>query len=192
MRSEYLSLYKYLKRRNLSDETLHKLADCFFVKKYKKNEYFTKVGDVSDKVGFVVDGLFYMYSVEQDGTIFAKEFYQSNHLLLATFDPYKESTVYIQALKTSVILEAKYSEIQMLYTKNQEIELISKKRIENEVEAIYQRMTQSATMTAKERYQQFKEKYSDLEAEIPQYLIASYLGITPTQLSRIRTEIKSE
>ncbi len=47
-------------------------------------------------------------------------------------------------------------------------------------------MVQYATVTAKERYIMFKEEYADIEEEIPQYIIASYLGITPTQLSRIK------
>lgn len=192
MRSDYVSLYEYLKRLNLSDTIINKIVSCFSVKKYKKNEYFASIGDVSDRIGFVVNGLFFMSTIQQDGTIFTKEFYKSNQFLLAAFDSQKESTVNILSIKDSIILEAKYSDIQSLYNEYRDIEIISKKRIENEVESIYQRMIQYAIKTAKERYILFKAEYSDLEAEIPQYLIASYLGITPTQLSRIRTELKSD
>lgn len=190
MRSYDVSLYEYLKKLNLKEGMINKIVLCFSVRRYKKNEHFISSNEVSNKIGFVVNGLFLMSIIQQDGTEFIKEFYKSNQFLLASYDTQKESQVNIVAIKDSIILEAKYSDIQILYNEYHDMEAISKKRMESEVELIYKRMTQYAVKTAKERYILFKEEYSDVEAEIPQYLIASYLGITPTQLSRIRSELK--
>lgn len=190
MRSYYVSLKEYLKRLNLNDVIINEIIQYFLVKKYIKNEYFVFINEVSDKIGFVVNGLFFMSTIQQDGSVFTKEFMKSEEFLLATFDSGKESSVNIQCIKDAIILEAKYSEVKLLLSKYIDLETISKKRMENQIELIYQRMTHYATITAMERYILFKEEYSMVETEIPQFLIASYLGITPTQLSRIRAKLK--
>jgi CRP-like cAMP-binding protein len=130
-----------------------------------------------------------MYLYKDDGTIFTKDFIQPNNFLLATFDPKLESAINLQAITDSIVAEAKYSDIQQLCLENPDFELSCRKGIENRVNEIYQRIESFATTDSKERYLQFKKEYGKVEALIPQHLIASYLGITPTQLSRIRKSI---
>lgn len=190
MKPNTVILKEYLLGLNLSNDAIQDIIPCFSVREYKKAEHFASDNKCCDKVGFVIKGLFYMYSIRQDGSYFTKEFLADRQFLLAAFCPGEDCRVNIQALKTSVILEAKYSDILLLYDKYHDMDMLGKKRLEKELEAMCQRMEEFAAVTSRERYISFREKYSAVEAEIPQYLVASYLGITPTQLSRIRAKLK--
>jgi hypothetical protein len=188
----YSGLIEYLKKINLTGDLINEIVGCFTVAKYNKGDYFTSINGSTDKIGFVVNGLFFMSTINPNGTLFTKEFIKNNQFLLAGYDPLKESTVNIQPIKDSIIIEAKYTDIQLLFNKYHNLEISSKKRIENEIESICERMSRYATIPAKERYILFKKEYGKIEADIPQYLVASYLGVTPTQLSRIRAKLMRE
>jgi CRP-like cAMP-binding protein len=184
-------LRKYLENLQLQQNVIDEVLACFVVSHYAKKDYFSFTGETNDKLGFVVDGLFCMYIVNEEGTVFTKDFIDNQRFLLATFDPVTENLATIQALKNSVIMEARYSDIQCLFDKYPDFELLARKRTEREVESIYEKLETFALLEAKERYRLFKQKYGNIESEIPLYLIASYLGITPTQLSRIRSKKES-
>jgi CRP-like cAMP-binding protein len=181
-------LRKYLENLQLQQNVIDEVLACFVTRHYAKKDYFSFTGETNDRLGFVVDGLFCMYIENEEGTLFTKDFIDNQRFLLATFDPVTENLATIQALKDSVILEARYSDIQRLFDNYPDFELLARKRTEKEVASIYERLETFALMEAKERYRLFKQKYGYLESEVPQYLVASYLGITPTQLSRIRSK----
>lgn len=176
----------YLKSLPLQEETICAVASCFKVKQYKKKDFFARMGDTSDKLGFVVEGLFYMYVLKDDGSLFTKDFIKSGEFLLATFEPLKACSVTIQALCNSVIVEARYSDIRQLAVKHRDFEALSKKGMERRIERIYERLESMATLEANERLLYFRREHGEIEREIPQHILASYLGITPTQLSRIK------
>jgi len=186
----YEVLQKYLGNLPLDEVIIAEVLECFAEKYYRKNEYFSFVGQTDDKLGFVVNGLFYMFIESEEGTVFTKDFLRKEQFLLALFDPQQESLANIQAIKDSIVLEAKYSDIQTLFHKYHQFEALAKQGMERRLESIYARMESLALLEAKDRYRLFQQEYGDIEAEIPQYLIASYLGITPTQLSRIRKTMK--
>lgn len=190
MNSYYAALEEYLKRLGFGSAMINDIKNCYHVRSYQKEEYFATCGETSNKIGFVISGIFYMNIIKQDGTIFAKQFMKKNDFLLAAFDPVSPSEVNIQSIKASVILEAEYSKMQALFQKYREMERSAGRRMEAEVERISKRMIQFATLEAKDRYRLFQEEFKELEGEIPQYLIASYLGVSPTQLSRIKIKLR--
>lgn len=163
--------------------------DIFQYKAYKKGTYFAKQGEFDDKIGFIIDGIFAMKILKEDSTDYIKSFRKQNEFLLATFNENEANPVSIFTVADSVILEAKYSDVKILFGKYPELEHLYRKEIEKETEFAYLRLEQTATLQASERYELFKKQFLKLEDLIPQYLIASYLGITPTQLSRIKKNI---
>jgi CRP-like cAMP-binding protein len=191
MDAYYSVLQKYLENLQLQQNIIDEVLACFGVRHYAKKDYFSFTGETNDKLGFVVNGLFCMYIESDEGAIFTKDFIDNQRFLLATFDPITENLATIQALKDAVILEARYSDIQRLFDKYPDFELLARKRTETEVASIYERLETFALLEAKERYLLFKQKYGALESEIPQYMVASYLGVTPTQLSRITRKMES-
>lgn len=184
----YINFIKYIGSRIENNEILL-LRNIFKCKSYKKGTYFAKQGALSDKIGFNVNGIFVMQIIREDGTEFTKSFIKRDEFILSTFNENEPNPISIKALSDSIILEAKYSDVKALFEKHPYLESIYKKEIERSIEVIYLRLEQIATLDAKGRYELFKKDFSEYENLIPQYLVASYLGITPTQLSRIRKPI---
>lgn len=174
----------------LDRAVIEEVIACYCVKRYPKDACFSIAGEVSDSVGFVMEGLFYMSVTDGEGTLFVKEFMRRHDFLLAVYQPEQESTVDIRAICDSVVLEARYSDIRELSRKHAALEDLSRRRMEWQVESIYARMTQQATLTAFDCYALFRQHFGREEDVIPQYLISAYLGVTPTQLSRIRAQLR--
>ena len=187
----YNELIKYVcTNTNIyATELSHLLKDTFQYKVYKKGTYFARQGEMNDKIGFNTEGIFAMQILKEDGAEYVKSFIKQNEFLLATFNENEPNPVSILTIVDSVILEAKYSDVKTLFGKYPVLEHLYRKEIEKETEFAYSRLEQTATLQASVRYELFKKQFSKLEDLIPQYLIASYLGITPTQLSRIKKNI---
>jgi len=93
-----------------------------------------------------------------------------------------------QALTDCTIWRAPFAEIERFSEGNYEIERLRRKISEQYFLGNEKKQIEFALLDAKERYLIFKAEYPGVEDLIPQYHIASYLGISPTQLSRIRKE----
>jgi CRP-like cAMP-binding protein len=191
MNSACLSFQRYLESLPLGEAAVRDVLDCFTLRVIPRDGFFARAGDVNDRLGFVTDGLFVM-TVEKPGQPeYVKNFLSDNEFLLATFDPAAENLVNIRALSDSRILEARYSDIQALYATYEDFRLLSERGMQRRYRELCDRLEQMATLDAGGRYALFQQAFGALEESIPQYLVASYVGVTPTQLSRIRrkTEI---
>ncbi len=122
----------------------------------------------------------------------SKIFSGHDDFLLASFDPQKENLVHIQALRESLILEARYSDIRILFNRYDDFRTLSEQGTQKRYQEICDRLERLATLNASGRYALFRQEFADLENQIPQYMVAAYVGVTPTQLSRIRREYKTD
>ena len=104
----------------------------------------------------------------------------------AAFDPAGGNLVNIRALRDARVLQARYSDIRELYAKHEDFRVLSERGMQRRYQELCDRLEQMATLDAGGRYALFREAFGSLEADIPQYLVASYIGVTPTQLSRVR------
>ena len=93
-----------------------------------------------------------------------------------------------QALTDCDLLIANYTKLTDLLDKHQDLERLLRKISENYFVEKEKREVEIVLLEAKKRYAIFQREFPQLEQLIPQYHIASYLGITPTQLSRIRAK----
>jgi CRP-like cAMP-binding protein len=176
----------------MSIDVLDEVMRLFSPGLYKKGEYFSKQGEPSKYCGFVCEGILNMYILNEDGSQFIKTFITENQFMLATFDPEEQSTITIQAITDAPVMLADYSVLQRMFEKYPSFGLFAKMEIEKYLESVYKKLEEFATKDAKKRYLMFLREFPDLAEKIPQYYIASYLGITPTQLSRIRKTMHLE
>jgi CRP-like cAMP-binding protein len=183
-------LRSYLQHLHFNKDIIKETLACFSEKHYQRHDFFSLAGHSDGRLGFIIQGLFYMFIETEEGNIFTKDFLGEGQFLLAMFDPQQESLANIRAIKDSTILEANYANIQKLFAKYPEFEHAAKLGAEKRIQAIYARMESFPLMEARQRYEQFLTTFAEVEQDIPQYLVASYLGITPTQLSRIRKSMK--
>lgn len=158
----------------------------------RKDEYFLRAGEVPQRIGFNVSGLMRLFYIDSNGTERIKHFCIENTLAISysAFLLREESKLYIQAIEDTKLLTINYEtycEIldshacwQTVLRKFAELLYIIKEKREHEF----------LMNSAQERYLQFLEDYPNIKERLNNYHIASYLGITPESLSRIRTNLK--
>lgn len=159
-----------------------------------KGKVLVKIGDVDHKMFFVYRGLLKNFYVDQDGQEAAKSFIWEGGLA-APFVAMIQglpSNMNIVALEESNLLVVKYKLIEKLFKRNPcwleiRYKMAEKLLIERET-----REYQMLLWSAKKRYQSFLKSYHFLQNRLPQYEIASYLGITPVALSQIRRDLSKK
>ena len=175
---------------HLSEEEKIELESLFLFKSIKKNEFFLREGEVANSVGFINSGLF-RYYLNEDGEIktfaFSKENeYISNHESFLTKTP---STKSIQALEDSEILIISREGLKKFYEEFNEGEKFGRKIMEGLFIYYLQELTSFYSHSPEQRYLKILEQQPELIQRISQYHIASYLGIKPQSLSRIRSRL---
>ncbi len=101
----------------------------------------------------------------------------------------RPSHLSVQALTDCQLLVANFDALQALYDQHPMLERLARRQAENLFLIKEQREIDLVMLDAKARYARFQHQYPTLEQRVSQYHIASHLGITPTQLSRIRAAI---
>ena len=100
----------------------------------------------------------------------------------------KPATMFVVALEDSIILQIEYEKEQTLKRTHHQFETFFRIRAERTAASMQQRIISNLTLTAEERYNSFIEKYPSIVQKVPQYALASYLGMTTEFLSRIRNK----
>ena len=161
------------------------------VKQAKKNEIILREGEISDCTFFVEKGLLRMYSIDKVGKAHVIQFAPENWIISETTSQLlnEKSRFYIEAIEESTIIvtrEGFFEDLSKIYPdvaeKNQRLMFNHIKNLQNRVNALI-------STTAEERYLEFLKKYPNLMLRAPQWMVASYLGITPESLSRVRKEL---
>ena len=139
---------------------------------------------------FVVKGCLRSFYKKENGkehTIqFAiKNWWISDYITLYTD---QKSVVAIESLTNSKVLIIDNAKVEKFYQEFPQFETIQRKNFEKRISALQKRVLSLLALSAAEKYNQFITEYTEFEKIIPNYQIASYLGITPQSLSRIRKE----
>jgi CRP-like cAMP-binding protein len=153
-----------------------------------KGEYFVKEGETAKRIGFLTKGIIRAFYRNSKGIEYNKHFFLPCSIIGGYSSLITSATNKInqQALSDCNILVADYAQITKLYDMFPDFERVGRRLAEFYFVDKEQREIDIVLLDADERYLIFKKEYPQLEQIIPQYHIASYLGISPTQLSRIR------
>ncbi len=153
----------------------------------KKGEYFLQSGEINKHVGFLAKGLvrYFVFKDDEESTfIFTKEGefiadYQS-------FNNKTKSVQNIQAIEDCELLVIDYASVQHIFSVTPNGNLIGRLIIEHRFDVMVNQLLAIYMQNHEERYLSFIKHYAELTQRIPQYLIASYVGVQPESLSRIR------
>ncbi|MCL2169512.1 MAG: Crp/Fnr family transcriptional regulator [Defluviitaleaceae bacterium] len=172
---------------------LEKLLPSASIASYEVDEYFVRAGETTRKVGFVVSGLFRLFYTDYDGKDFTKNFRSSGHFVGAQASLLLKvpSRLNIQALEPSSILCLDYDEILRIAEDNFHWQRLLRKITELDYLEKEQRESDLLFYHATERYLNFKKEHPNWDAQVQLRYIASYLGMSPETLSRIRKNINS-
>jgi len=157
-------------------------------KEIRKKEYLLQEGDVSRHQYFVNKGCLRTYTIDEKGL---------EHIIQFAIEDWWTGDMYsfltqtparftIDALENSELLCLEKNALEELYTRIPKFERFFRHLLQNAFVALQERIVGSLSQPADERYCTFITKYPDMEKRLPLKQIASYLGITPESLSRIR------
>lgn len=159
------------------------------LKKFKKKEIIQKEGVVSKNAFYVRKGLIRSYSVDEKGKehifMFGAEDWIIADLESNVFN--KPSELCIETIEDSEIVIFTIDDFNYSESSKEKLQKNSK-LLARRIGSLQRRVIQLMSSSAKERYQMFLETYPLLPNRVPQKMIASYLGITPEALSKIRGE----
>ena len=174
----------------LSEKEKEFVAERFRSRLYRKRQYLLQEGDVCAQFYFVVRGCLRMYKIDEKGTTHILQFAAENNWIndLGSFHQMKPSSLNIDALEETFVLQISHADLISLYIAAPKFDRIFRVLIENGFIRLQERLLQNISSTAEDRYTSFLNLYSHLANRLSQVQIASFLGITPEFLSKLRNK----
>lgn len=160
-------------------------------KKLRKKQYLLQEGDVCKYIAFVEKGALRAYSVDENDTERIIQFALEGWLIsdLYSFLTGEPATYNIDALEDSELVLISQSANDELLKSVPKYETFTRLNITGAYLAMQKRLTSIISASLEERYTEFHALYPDIVQRVPQHMIASYMGLTPETLSRIRRKI---
>ncbi|MBD3723556.1 MAG: Crp/Fnr family transcriptional regulator [Flavobacteriaceae bacterium] len=181
-------LEHFKKDVTLNDAAIKRITSVLVFKNLKKKEFLIEPGNISNNMNFIVKGCmrsFYRDEMAQEHTLqLGIEEWWINDLY--SYLSRKKSRMYVQALEETLIIQIPRIELEKIYFEYPEFSNFFRKKIQSAYVAVQERVIDSMSDDAYERYDNFRKSYRDIEQRVPQYIIASYLGVTPEFLSYLR------
>lgn len=173
---------------DISKEAEQAWTNLLRIRQYSKNDDFVAIDQKPKRVAFVVSGLLSQNYIAEDGRVIIKYFFPEHRMAtsLSAMLAGKPSSFYITAIENTTVIEYDFFEFRKLFVPHPDLALfyIAYNDLHWIIEKEHLEVT-FRTETASQRYDDFLRKYPDLVKRLKKHHIASYLGITPTQLSRI-------
>lgn len=160
----------------------------------KRRQFILQEGEICKHYTFVAAGCFKKFYVDDKGTEHNLQFIAEDDWIMEidSFFGEKPSRVYIEAIEPSVILQLNKKDLIELYMNNPKFGRVFRVIVETRLVELENRVLQSISSTAEERYLSFLSQYPHLSSRLPNTQIASYLGITPEFLSKVRKDLSKK
>jgi len=187
---------KYLRQfmennTRLSEKEMLEIMDHILVNTYKKGTILLKQGDISDKCYLVLKGCIRQYSFGDDGKETTFNFFTEGQSVVL-FKSYKQrvpSDYFLSCIEDSTLIVGSLDSEERMYDQFPELKNITRTIMEQNFGQAQDDTSMLLGATPEERYLRLLEKRPDLIKRVPQHQLASYLGITPESLSRIKKRI---
>lgn len=174
----------------LSEEEMAAIVETMDIAHYRKGTLLLKEGQISAEVYFVLEGCVRKYYLV-DGDEKTDNFFTEGQWVISmnSFSQNSPSSHYLDCCMDSVLVVGNKEKEESLYNRFPKFETISRKVMEKEFAAQQEMMSSYITDSPEQRYLKLLNARPDLFQNIPQYQIASYIGVKPESLSRIRKRI---
>jgi CRP-like cAMP-binding protein len=175
----------------IPDDLWASFAIVFKSRRVREKEHVIRPHDRFDEIFFVNRGLLRIYYLSADGKEFNKSFI-SERMFAGSFASYNgisEISCGVQALEDSVLLAAEYRHFAAFYDRHHIFDRLGRMALEWLLVRKERREQSFLLSSAKERFQDFAREHPELVRRVPQYHLASYLGITEVSLSRLKREL---
>ncbi len=192
---EIESLLTYISRHiDLSEQEISLLCEHGKIRNYLKGQFIVQQGDVCKYESYIISGCAKTFFIDQEGNehvvMFAIEDWWTSDL--GSFIMQQPADYNVQCLEKTKVVQFSHESLELMYAQIPKLERFFRIIIQNAFVASQKRVVRNLSLPAKERYLIFRKQYPEIEQRVPQYLIASYLGITKQFLSKIRAELIME
>lgn len=188
-----LFFHKFNEKVNLSEEEEEFIKQYLTPKKLRKKQYLLQEGDVCKHIAFVEKGALKAYVVDDAGAESIIQFALEGWVIsdLYSFLTGEPATYNIDALENAELVLISKSAHEELLKKLPKYETYIRLQITGAYIALQKRLTSIISLPLEERYKNFLAVYPNIAQRVPQHMIASYMGLTPETLSRVRSRMAS-
>lgn len=195
--SNFEVFYDYiqkLSKEKLSEDEKLVIETHMKPRRFRKKQYFLQEGDVCRYAGFIVKGSAKTFSVDEEGNEIILKLSIENWWLtdFESFYQLTPSRYNIEAMEDLEILQVTNAQVEEFFKPIPAFSAMMEVIKQNNAIANQRRMQAAISYTAEERYTDFVSNYPHFLLRFPQNVIASYLGLSPETLSRLRKKLNSK
>jgi CRP-like cAMP-binding protein len=187
--TEYLPLINHVVNKvPLTEEEIGQFVSCFKLTKIKRRQFIVQPEFVAKYRSFVLQGAFRGYVVADEGQEHTIQFAIEDWWIsdYNSFIYQQPAKMFVMALEDGLILQIDFETEQKLKAMNHKFETYFRIIAEGSTAFMQRRIITNLTKTAEERLEEFEEKYPKIYNRVPQYALASFLGMTTEYLSKLR------
>jgi CRP-like cAMP-binding protein len=192
MAPEFRKFREYLTQRaDVLPEHVEALLPLVSLKFFKKGEVILAQGAVGEYIYFVEQGLLRFYTIDELGKEHILQFAPENWWISDrnNFNQNQPAEFFLDAQEDSWVVQLDKGFFGRASEMSKEFRAFHDQLLQRRVFQLYRRVYSLIGTSARQRYEEFVQAYPDLTQRVPQWMIASYLGITPESLSRVRREV---
>lgn len=192
---EFPAFYNHIQKKvSLSDDQYTQFLSFFKLMRLKKRQFIVQPGFVAQYRTYVLQGALRAYVVGNQGEEYTIQL-AIDDWWISDYNSYihqQPATMFVMAVEDCEVLQIDYQKESELKKLHHLYETFFRVTAERSTAYMQRRIIANLTMTAEERFQEFEEKYSAVSRRMPQYAVASYLGMTTEYLSRLRAKKKTK
>jgi len=176
------------KHVSLTNDEAAVIQTLFVHRRFRKRQFILQEGDISRYETFIIKGITRTYKTDEKGQEHIVQFGPEDWWIgdMYSFLSDTPSVYNIECIEDTEVFQITKANQEKLFNQVPKMERHFRILLQNAFIALTKRVASSLTKSAGERYEEFKNTYPHIDNRVPNHQIASYLGITPQSLSRIR------
>lgn len=188
---DFSAIVNYVSRHiELTEEEIFYYTSLLRIKKVKKKQFIVQPDFICGHRTYILKGAMRAYMMDSNGQEHTVSF-GIEDWWIADFNSYifqQPATLFVEAMEDSTLIQISYADEQKLLEKLPKFEKFYRILAQNGYAYLQRRILSNISMNATDRYEHFMNKYPLIAARIPQYALATYLGISHELLSKIRNK----
>jgi CRP-like cAMP-binding protein len=183
-----------LARVDLKPDEWEFIQGKFIEKKFKKKQFLLQEGQVNHDMFFIEKGCLRLYTVNEKAEEHILSFGIEGWWIgdMHSFLTGEKSMYNIEALEDSTILTLDFDSQEQIFKEIPIFERYMRLLLQKNFISMHRRLVSTISTSAEEKYLRMVKTYPDIVQRVPQHMIASYLGLKPETLSRIRKKLSLE
>lgn len=186
--------HSILQKTKISEKEMEILMGLTQKISLQKNEFFVLEGSTAKQLAFVISGILYSYSTNDKGDKHVIQIATQDHWISDPYSFYtQQSAIFnVQVIESCTLLLLSKENLEKAFELIPSMERFFRILVENAYAHVLQRISGIYSESAKERYLKLIQNKPDIIQNVPQHYIASFLGIKPQSLSRIKKSIANK